>query len=88
MFTRTQTIGDEFDCGQEPDNEVAGYASIIVSRHEVLREHLCFGRLSLLSLKTIDDGLSSQSRLGVCILQQTLPNFLPNKKDLEMITEQ
>ena len=83
----TQTIGDEFDGGQEPDNEVAGYASSMVSRHEILREHLCFGRLSLLSLKTIDDELSSQSRLGVCIPQQTLPNFLPNKKDLDMIRD-
>ena len=80
MFTRTQTIGDDFDCGQEPDNEVAGYASSMVSRHEILREHLCFGRLSLLSLKTIDDGLSSQSRLGVCILNKLCQTFSQTRK--------
>ena len=31
----------------------------MASRHEILCEHLCFGGLSLLSLKMIDNGLSS-----------------------------
>ena len=60
--TRTPTIGDEFDCRQEPNNEQAGYGSSTVSSREILREHLCFGGLSLL---TIDNGLPSQSGPGV-----------------------
>ena len=63
----TPTIGDKFDYRQEPDNEEAGYASSMASRHEILHERLLhFGGLSSLSLKTIDvDGLSSQSGPGV-----------------------
>ena len=62
MSTRTPTIGDKIDCRQEPDNDKAGYASSTASRRELLRERLLrYGRLSLLSLKTIDDGLPSQS---------------------------
>ena len=65
IFTRTPTIGDKFDCWQEPDNDKAGYASSTASRREILRERLLrFGGLALLSLKTIDDGLSS--RPGIC----------------------
>ena len=72
-------------CLQEPDNDKAGYASSTENRREILRERLLhFGRLSLLSLQMIDDGLSSRSGpqwcLGLHIPQQTLPNFRPFKR--------
>ena len=57
--------------------------SSMASRPEILRERLLrFGRLTSLSLKTIDDGLSSRCPH---IPEQTVPNFHPNKKDLGTI---
>ena len=36
---------------------------------------------------TIDNGLSSQSGPGASAFRNTLPNFHPNKTDLEMIQD-